>query len=293
MGADLILFPGWTPNNRPNTVRMPRFWDCKEGKWFEDKVQVSTYTGNVAWAMIALISVFEKFREPEYLNASEKLGEWVEANCKDTCGAGGYICGFEGWEPNPKKLLYKSTEHNLDLYVAFWRLYEVTKDERWRERALHVKRFVEAMWDEVEGKFWAGTRGDGVSLNRDVLPLDVQAWAILAFREESNRYLRALTYAEQHHAVGGGFDFNTDKDGIWYEGTAQMAAAYQAIGQGEKSATLLNLIEGAQFQSGAIPAASLDGLTTGFDWLYYHRGHVGATAWYLFAKLGVNPYWLK
>ena len=177
--------------------------------------------------------------------------------------------------------------------MAFIRLYELTKKPKWEERALHAKRFVLAMWDEKEGKFWTGTEEDGVTINKAVVPLDVQAWAILVFKEEAQNYIRALRYAEEHHAVGGGFDFDTDKDGIWYEGTAQMSVAYNIVGERNKAGGLVDLIEKAQLPSGAIPAASKDGLTTGFDWRYFHRGHLGATAWYLFAKLGVNPYWIK
>jgi hypothetical protein len=300
MGADLILFPGWTPNNRVDTVRMPGFWDRNKNKWFEDKIQVSTYTGNVAWAIISLISAYQILGDPKYIAKAETLGRWVEEECKDIGSTGGYTGGFEGWEPKPTELKYKSTEHNLDLYVAFQRLYEVTGKEKWEKLALHAKKFVDSMWDENDGKFWTGTKKNGSGFNKDVIPLDVQAWAILAFRDEAIRYLRALEYAERHHSVRGGFDFNTDKDGIWYEGTAQMAAAYQSCGQSAKATALLSLIESAQLQSGAIPAASRDGLTTGFTlplpgnppWLYYHRGHIGATAWYLFAKLRINPYWL-
>ncbi|OAD18901.1 hypothetical protein THIOM_005489 [Candidatus Thiomargarita nelsonii] len=40
-----------------------------------------------------------------------------------------------------------------------------------------------------------------------------------------------------------------------------------------------------------IIAASHDGVSTGFDWEYFSRLHVGATAWFLFAEMGYNPYW--
>jgi hypothetical protein len=291
--GDLKSFPGWEPNNQKGSARLPGFWDCKKKQWFEDEFAVSTHTGNVAWTMIALISAYERFKKEEYLSTAKRLGEWVEQNLRDNRGAGGYLGGFQGWEPNPKKLFYKSTEHNLDLYVAFVRLYELTKEEKWKERALHAKRFILAMWDEGEGKFWTGTKLDGVTINKDAIPLDVQAWAILVFKDEAQRYTRALRYAERHHAIGGGFDFDTDKDGVWYEGTAQMAVAYKVVGEKGKAQNLLKVIEGAQLPNGAIPASSKDGLTTGFDWEYFHRGHLGATSWYLFAKLGVNPYWVK
>ncbi len=38
-------------------------------------------------------------------------------------------------------------------------------------------------------------------------------------------------------------------------------------------------------------AASHDGVSTGFDWVYIARLHIGATSWFLFAELGYNPYW--
>jgi len=54
---------------------------------------------------------------------------------------------------------------------------------------------------------------------------------------------------------------------------------------------------------GALPAASRCGLTTGFDqtfrsgktvpWLYPDWPHIGATAWFIFAALGVNPYFIE
>jgi hypothetical protein len=52
-----------------------------------------------------------------------------------------------------------------------------------------------------------------------------------------------------------------------------------------------------------LPAASRCGLTTGFDqtfqsgktvpWLYPDWPHIGATAWFIFAALGVNPYFIE
>ena len=297
-GGDLILPPGWTPNGQAGTVRIPGWWDAEHMKWFEDEFQVSTHTGNVAWAMLALLAYHETVGGDQYLTAAEQIGKWVERNCRDTRGSGGYTAGFEGWEPNPSKLTYKATEHNIDLYPAFMRLYLLTRDETWRERANHAKQFVLAMWDENEGKFWTGTYDNGVTINEVVIPLDIQAWAVLALGEEGKPYWKALEYVESHHRVRDGFDFNQDRDGIWYEGTAHMAVAYHATGQREKWQALVSALEAAQFTSGGLPAADRDGLTTGFNlpdgqpWLYYHRAHVGATAWLVLAERGINPFWI-
>ena len=91
--GDLKLFPGWEPNNKKGSARLPEFWNCAEKKWFEDEFSVSTHTGNVAWAMIALISAYERFKKADYLSTAERLGDWVEENLKDHRGAGGYLGG--------------------------------------------------------------------------------------------------------------------------------------------------------------------------------------------------------
>lgn len=297
-GGDLALPPGWKPQGKEGTVRLPGWYDAVQRRWLEDKAQVSTHTGNVAWAMLALLAYHGKAGGTKYRAAAERMGEWIEANCRDTRGAGGYTAGYEGWEPLPAKLLYKSTEHNIDVFAAFERLYHVTKDRRWRDRAEHAKRFVLGMWDPTDGKFWTGTGNDGMTINTSVVPVDVQAWAVLALREEGKPYWRALDYAEKHLSAGQGFDFNQDRDGVWYEGTAQMAVAYRHTGRQVESQALVTFLQSAQFESGALPAASKDGLTTGFHlpdgqpWLCFRRAHVAATAWLALAEMGANPFWM-
>ncbi|MBM4285500.1 MAG: hypothetical protein FJ128_09660 [Deltaproteobacteria bacterium] len=304
-GGDLVLFPGWIPNGHPGTVRMPGWWDSRAQKWFEDEFQVSAHTGNVAWAMLGLLGYYERFGGAAYLNIVKEMGEWVEQHCRDHNGPGGYTGGYRGWEPDLVKLTYKSTEHNIDLYAAFQRLFLITKESIWETRAQHAADFVHRMWDNSEGKFWTGTREDGVTINTDVIPLDVQTWTNLAFYQEAQArgYHRALDYAELHHRVTDehgefiGYDFNTDKDGVWYEGTGQMAAAYAVAGNKTKQAEIIQGLRQAQWPDGSLPAASKDGLTTGFDltdgspWLYYRRSHIAAAGWQIFAENCYNPFW--
>ncbi|MDP2752915.1 MAG: hypothetical protein Q8P40_00755 [Nitrospirota bacterium] len=58
-GGDLVLFPGWKPNGKDKTVRMPGWWDEDAHKWYEDKFTVSTHTGNITWTMIALLNYYK------------------------------------------------------------------------------------------------------------------------------------------------------------------------------------------------------------------------------------------
>ncbi len=306
--SEIELFSGWHPNGKNISTGMPGFSCLKNGKyaWCEDEFQISTHTGNVAWVMLALLSYYEIAGGFDYLNAVEKLGEWVNSNTLDNVNKPyGFAGGFEGFEATSnkpqgqKKLCYKATEHNIDLYSAFNRLYLLTKEDKWRQRAKLAKDFVLSMWDENEGKFWTGTgdNQDCTKISKEVIPVDIQAWAVQALLNEDPKYWKGLQYAENHHLVAGGFDFNTNKDGIWYEGTAQMAVAYYITGQLDKYYNTVNVLDTGQQLSGAMPAASIDGLTTGFyvnngrnEWLYYSREHLGATAWYILAKLKINPF---
>ncbi|WP_084639463.1 hypothetical protein [Geitlerinema sp. PCC 9228] len=280
---------------------LPGWWDRDRAQWVEDAYQVGSETGNMAWAILAWLSYYEIYGNRTYLQAATRLGKWIEANCRDTRGRGGYTAGFRGWEPEPTPLRYKSTEHNIDLYVAFSRLYQHTRRDMWREGALAAKQFVMSMWDQQAGKFWTGTTPDGVTINRTVIPLDIHSWALLAFSEKDlPNTQQILDYVETHHQTEDGFDFNQDGDGIWYEGTAHMALAYRSLGKKRPTKRLLAFLQASQHESGALFASNREGgITTGFflddgsPWLYFRRLHVGATAWYMLAESGVNPFWVK
>jgi hypothetical protein len=140
-GGDISLPPGWQPNDKLNTVRMAGWYDATRATWFEDETQVSSNTGNVAWAMLALLDFYETTHEQKYLQAADQLGNWVIVNTAETRANanGGFTGGYDGWENGAAsggnsncatnifvngqcKRLYKSTEHNIDLYSAFSRL---------------------------------------------------------------------------------------------------------------------------------------------------------------------------
>jgi hypothetical protein len=95
-----------------------------------------------------------------------------------------------------------------------------------------------------------------------------------------------------------GFDFNEDKDGVWFEGTAQMAVAYALAGESAKAEESRQELRRAQandpFGDGhGVAAASHDGVSSGFGFKLFHRFHVGATSWLIFAELQRNPYYVE
>lgn len=301
--GSIKLFPGWTPNGKADTARMSGWYDATREHWFEDRLQVGRNTGNVAWTAIALISAYQVLGDAKYLDAAKGLSNWVEQNCRDSRGAGGYTAGYDGWEPSPTQLTYKATEHNIDMYCINSRLFAVTKDTVYQVRAAYARQFVEALWDDSAGVFYTGTMPDGVTINKENVPVDIQAWALLSLRDATAKYRRGLDYAEAHHRVEGGFDFNQDQDGVWPEGSSQVAAAYSLLGQHDKAQAIIAYLQShLQDKSGGVWAASKDGITTGFllpdgkPWLYFHRLHVGGTSWLALAQKAeeknLNPFYI-
>jgi len=325
--GDPRSFPGWYSGKGTGFARMPGFYDPGDGAWYEDYYAVSSSTGNMAWAMLALVRVYEKSPgRTDYLDAARRIGDFV-LTLKD--GKGGFAGGYEGWEPNAVRVTYKSTEHNIDLISAFGRLAGITGEQKYADAAAWAKGFVLSMYDKDRGVFYTGTTDDGVTVNKDVLPLDCNTWAILALDcvaspartgvdgaaalagADSAGALAGvdgaaartgvdgaavMDFVERNMAVDGGYDFNTDRDGVWFEGTAQAALAYKQLGNTQKYNKILEFLNANQLPDGSIPAADRDGVTTGFlvsgtdiPWKYDNRPHVGATAWLAFAQLGRNP----
>jgi hypothetical protein len=285
------LLPGWTDLDSSN-------------KWFEDRYQVGTYTGEMAWTILAWLTYDSVARDTRYQSNAVRLGNWIADSCYDATGPfPGYRGGFEGGEQAPKRLTWKATEHNLDLYAAFTRLYRATHDTVWRYRADTAWAFVASMWDSTRGCFYTGTKN---SVTKDTLRvLDAQAWGLLV-SEDTSRYGRALTCAEQRcrrdTLTYQGFCFSEKGDGICWEGTAQMCCAYWLAGSSAKLNTFLGNLKSWQREPQGnrrgIVSCLPDSSYTGQDrfWgrsYYFARLDIAATSWFIFADTGYNPFWNK
>lgn len=308
--GEVMLPPGWATNGKPQVVRLPVVVNCAAGTSGFERIQVSSFTGNVGWVGIAWLTYHQKMGGAQYLQAARRIGEWIERR-RQTSGLGGYRGGFEGFDrpsaehPNdPVEVTWASTEHNIDAYVLFNKLYQATGEAVWKDRAAHALEFIEKTWDRNIGCMLAGAK-DSRTLDRDLLPLDVQAWSVLGLQDGLTRFPNVLQCAEGHHRTIGdgftGYDFNENKDGIWWEGTSQMALAWQRAGERSKAADIVAELRRAQSSAEnsnglGIVAASHDGVTTGFLGPnmevigLFARLHVGAAAWYSLAEAGKNPY---
>ena len=284
------------------TVRLPGFW--RDGKWQEDIYTVSTSTGNMAWTILALCAVADKSAEEKqtrYLTAAMYAADFVLTLESEN---GGFTAGYEGWDDAQVKVAYASTEHNIDLYVAFSALsdavsnFDTEKSEDYETAAKTAKHFVLSMYDEKLGCFYTGTKDDGITVSDGVIPLDANCLAVLALGEELEDPYKTLSFVEKRMAVGEGFDFSAgDLDGIWNEGTAQMAVCYHILKSTEKYDAVMAYLKTQIAKDGSLPAADRDGVSTGFViagtdtlWEYNNVQSISATGWLALAQLGINPF---
>lgn len=293
-------------NHKTGKARLPGWWSEDSLRWYEDRYQVGTYVGEMAWLIIAWLTYDSITRQARYLQNAVRLGNWIVDSCYDPTGPyPGYRGGFEGCEGEPPeslKLYWKSTEHNLDLYAAFTWLYNFTRNDTWLLRANRALNFVRLMWDSVSGYFRCGVKEDG-SLDT-LLTLDAQTWGLLVTRD-SIRYGRALISAEnrcRRETLGyKGFCFSERGDGIWWEGVGQMTCAYQFMSRQAKADTFFGELRrwqnlSPQGNRKGIVAAHSESSYTGIDrfwgrWYYFSRLDIGATSWYIFAENRYNPFW--
>jgi hypothetical protein len=289
-------------------VRLPGLWDAAQNQWVEEPSQVGTSFGNVAWAALALLNVCAATGDAAYRDGAARLLSWIVAvspkSRDNPTEVRTFPGGFFGHEPDPVRLTWISTEHNVDLFATFRWLAELSKDDpvavaAWSGHAASALTFVQAMFDQAEGRFLIGTDTDGRTRVKTRTGLDAQLWPLLAVPDAPPEWARALAWAEGHHGVDGGFDFNDDRDGVWLEGTAQAALVYRLAGQAEKYNAVLRLVASHRGPSGYVFATSRETLTTGLavspqstdaDFLYHRWPHLGATAWAALAESGWNPF---
>ena len=303
-GGDITLPPGWTPNNRVGTVPVAGFYEDTPQTFFELDEARTFDVGNQAWAMIALLALHQRTGEPRYLDTARNLGEFIRTFRQGAGMYQGFLGGLDynsGDASPPLVRQYASAEHNLDVHAAFRTMATITGESSWTSDADHARQFVEAMWDESIGCYRPGTID--ASLRNELplqVPLDVQAWSVLALSDGLAAHPRVLRCAETRHGLTAdgfrGFDFNDDQDGVWFEGTAHMATAYAWADQWPAAKEYQQELARAQttppFGDGfGIAAASHDGVSTGFGFKLFRRLHVGATAWHVFAESGFNPYY--
>jgi hypothetical protein len=259
-------------------ARLPGWWDKVAGRWNEDPYQVGSQTGPVAWAMLLWAALGQ-------FDAANRAGDWLDDLLR---ASSGYYGGFYGFEPEPLKLTWQSTEQNTDLVAAFGRLGR-------GEDAGHAKNFVAGMFDAGRGMFGAGTAPDGSK--NPLLAADAGIWPYLAGIGTA----ASARAAAQQLRHGGGIGFSDASAGIWLEGTGFAALALERMNS-DLARTFMATIAANISASGYVYASVDTTLSTGLTvgpslqpgvpaqkFNYYRRPALAPTAWAALAALDVNP----
>ncbi|MFC0436391.1 hypothetical protein [Kutzneria buriramensis] len=232
--------------------------------------------GDLAWAGIGLLALHRATGDARYLAGAGRIGQWVVQNCRS---GNGFLFGVDAGGTH---LQNSATEHNIDLTVLFGGLAARTGDNDWLAQREHALTMVRRMWNPGAGHFYTGTT-DGTTINRSVIPEDIQTWSWLALRD--SRYARAIGWATSQLTVtdraGGvnseltdgrsvtGLTFSSASlaadparpiganlplpapNGVWCEGTAHAVCALQQHGAREQAAALLGGLATVRSQLGA------------------------------------------
>jgi hypothetical protein len=280
----------------PGPVKLAGWWDDKQNMWVEDRYQVGSDNGNMAWAILALLALDRTTGDHRYRDGAVRIGGWI-GHWQSKLGSGGFTGGTFGHEPTPTIEPWKSTEHNTDLAAAFLGLAQATRDSKWLRQARAAQRFVRAMWTPSCSCFAVGTGEDGITHN-PYLALDAQLWPLLAMPGAASRYGAAITIAENKVSDGGGFAYSEAKDGLWTEGTAQVALFMELSGRETEAESFIGAVDTMQASDGSYYASSTQELPTGFmletdptqPRQYFHIAHLAAVSWAAIASRRYNPF---
>ena len=280
------------------SAKLAGWWDRAQNRWVEDRYQVASDSGNLAFAMLALLALDKTTGDNRYRNGAVRIAAWLAREDTNKY-PGGFVGGTFGHEPDPRIERWKSTEHNSDLSAAFAGLARATQDARWSAPARSAAVFVAAMWLAPCRCFAAGTGEDGATPNA-TLALDAQLFPLLAVPGAGNKFAAALATARGRLSDDGGVSYGGAKGGLWTEGTAQLALAEELSGSGKAVAGLMKSLGRLRTENGSYYAADTRELPTGFvldtdasqTRQYYHLPHLGATAWVALAERKYNPFTL-
>jgi hypothetical protein len=278
----------------PGPVKLAGWWDASQNMWVEDRYQVGSDTGNMAWAMLALLALDSATGDHRYRDGAVRIGGWIR-EWRSRSGPGGFSGGTFAHEPKPLINRWKSTEHNTDLVAAYQRLARATGDQTWLIEARAAEDFVHAMWKPDLSSFAVGTTEDGTTRNR-YLALDAQIWPLLAIPGAAKRYAAAMKQDELR--TGAGFAYSEAREGLWTEGTAQVALLYKLSGREREAESLMMAVERMRTPDGSYFAASTSALPTGFmldtdptqPRQYFHIAHLAAVSWAALAQQEYNPF---
>lgn len=240
------------------------------------------YVGSNAWIVLAIAHYEKKTGDTvSYHIMGERAVNWMRLFQQGDGGLNG------GYDANGNFINWASTEHNEDAYGGLGHF-------AYASDATDVKSFLDnVVWNTSQNR-WNQGRNDPLD-PLDVNPLGVQALGTSGVRP----YVLSLDYALSHHrnvqywgkgrnrVTVDGFDFNSDHNDIWVEGTAQMAKTLRLAGLVADGNYFLDEIIKTQSNTGGLPY-SVKGTFNG-DFTMSKNEAVASTGWLILAIENINP----
>jgi len=243
-----------------------------------------TWMGDNAWLLIALNKYHSVTGNEKYKTMAQGIEHWLRG-LQDIDG------GLWGGLNENGTVIPKITEGMITAFKAVQGYDDFHKN---------ILTFLkENRWDATHEILWAWPENPAYNH-----ALDLHSLGSLIFEDYSPQNLLQADrfYTTQTSTVNGleisGYCFDEDKDVVWLEGTAQMAVAHIISGNDFYANELIIEIEKSFINSPSIsdskgiPYTSNHGTSYGANELWNHADltpTLSATAWYIFAKSGVNP----
>lgn len=243
-----------------------------------------TWMGDNAWLLIALNKYHEITENDKYQPMAHSIEQWLRG-LQDSDG------GLWGGFNEDETVIPKVTEGMITAFNA------VKGYDDFHKNILSFLK--ENRWDAINEFLVAWPENPTYN---HALDLHSLGSLILEGYSPQNLFHAEQFYNTQTSTVNGmeisGYCFDEDKDVVWLEGTAQMAAAHKFLDniviaeelliELEKSFINSSLISDAK----GIPYTTNHGTNFGSDQLWNHADltpTLSSTAWYIFAKNGFNP----
>lgn len=243
-----------------------------------------TWIGDNSWLLIALNKYRSVTGNGQYNTMANGIEQWLRRQ-QDTDG------GLWGGLNENGTVIPKVTEGIITAFNA------VPGYDAFHENILTFLR--ENRWDATHKILWAWPENPAYNH-----ALDLHSLGHLIFEDyapqnllQADRYYNTQISTVNELEISG-YCFDEDKDVVWLEGTAQMAVAHKISGDDLFANELLVELEKSFIKSTSLsdskglPYASNAGTSYGSDQLWNHADlapALSSTAWYLFAKVGVNP----
>ncbi len=290
---------------------------------------VASFTGEHAWAGIALCALYRATGEPRYLDGAVRIATWLSTTCRGTGPLGGFTRGVDR---TGTALADQRTAHHAGLVAFFSQLHQLSGDHHWDDEADYAIGFLQRMWDPTRQLLRLGSP-DGRTVDATAVAVETQSLGYLALPGRRYRGCLAASAAllvtdsatEPNSALVAPATFTgttvssastlanptapiepplpprPDPHGVWFEGTAQFASALRA--SGDPAGSLLDTLVRAQATLGTGQSVAGRALPGGTGLVaasspvhvgyvasgYYPARHVGATGWMLLALAGINP----